>query len=66
MSIEALNTTTLLIYMSQAQKRDYERDKEVWNSHSIWGSGMDTGSSDVHVQWFSHWKTRADDHDVIM
>ena len=22
-------------------------------------------SSDVHVQWFPHWKIRADDHDVI-
>ena len=25
-----------------------------------------TGSSDVHVQWFSHQKIRADDHDIIM
>ena len=25
-----------------------------------------TGSSDAHVQWFSHWKIRADDHDIIM
>ena len=22
--------------------------------------------SSVHVQWFSHWKSRADDHDVIL
>ena len=25
-----------------------------------------TGSSNVHVQWFFHQKIRADDHDVIM
>ena len=25
-----------------------------------------TGSSDTHAQWFSHWKIRADDHDFIM
>ena len=25
-----------------------------------------TGSSDVHAQWFSHWKIRADDCDIIM
>ena len=23
------------------------------------------GSSGVHAQWFSHWKIRADDHDII-
>ena len=45
------------IYMSQAQKRDYKRDKEVQSSHSIWGSSLagaqtNTGSSAVHVQWF--------------
>ena len=26
---------------------------------------MNVGSSGVHVQWFSHWKIRADNHDVI-
>ena len=30
------------------------------------GMQMNTGSSDVHMQWFSHWKIRADDHDIIM
>ena len=30
------------------------------------GVQTNTGSSDVHAQWFSHWKIRADDHDVIM
>ena len=25
-----------------------------------------TGSSNAHVQWFSHQKIRADDHDIIM
>ena len=29
------------------------------------GVQKNTGSSDVHVQWFSHWKIRADDHDVM-
>ena len=29
--------------MSQAQKRDLERDEEVQSFHSIWGSGMDAG-----------------------
>ena len=24
-----------------------------------------SGNSDVHAQWFSHWKIRADNHDVI-
>ena len=27
---------------------------------------MNHGSSNAHVQWFSHWKNGADDHDVIM
>ena len=26
---------------------------------------MNVGSSDVHAQWFSHWKIRADDCDII-
>ena len=37
-----------------------------------WGSGitpadaqMNGGNSNVHVQWFSHWKIRADDHDIM-
>ena len=30
------------------------------------GVQMNIGGSDVHVQWFSCWKIRADDHDVIM
>ena len=30
------------------------------------GVQTNTGSSDVHAQWFSHWKIRADDHDIIM
>ena len=25
-----------------------------------------TDGFDAHAQWFSHWKIRADDHDVIM
>ena len=29
--------------VSQVQKRDYKREKEVWNSGSIWGSGVDAG-----------------------
>ena len=29
------------------------------------GVQMNTGDSNVHVQWFSHWKIRADDHDII-
>ena len=24
------------------------------------------GGSNAHAQWFSHWKIRADDHDIIM
>ena len=27
---------------------------------------MNPGGSNVHVQWFSHWKIRADDHDIII
>ena len=26
---------------------------------------MNGGNSNVHAQWFSHWKIRADDHDVM-
>ena len=26
---------------------------------------MNVSSSGVHAQWFSHWKIRADDRDVI-
>ena len=29
------------MYMSQAWKRDYKRNKEVQSSHSIWGSSVD-------------------------
>ena len=29
------------------------------------GVQMNTGGSDAHVQWFSHWKIRADNHDII-
>ena len=38
----------------------------------VGGSCKDTGSvqtnigsSNAHVQWFSHWKIRADNHDII-
>ena len=27
---------------------------------------MNPGGSDVHAQWFSRWKIRADDHDIII
>ena len=27
---------------------------------------MNHGSSDAHVQWFSHWKIRADNHDIMI
>ena len=38
--------------VSQAHKRDYERDKGVQNSHSIWGSGMDASKcADEHWQF---------------
>ena len=40
--------------------------------YSIQGSGVDAGRcadkhsvSSVHVQWFSCWKIKADDHDVM-
>ena len=26
---------------------------------------MNVSSSGMHVQWFSHWKTRADNHDIL-
>ena len=26
---------------------------------------MNSGTLDVHVQWFSHWKIRADDCDIM-
>ena len=26
---------------------------------------MNYSASSAHVQWFSHWKIKADDHDVI-
>ena len=26
---------------------------------------MNSGSSDAHAQWFSHWKIRADNHDIM-
>ena len=38
--------------VSQAWKRYYERDEEVWHSCSIWGSGMDAGvCTDKHWQF---------------
>ena len=30
------------------------------------GVQTNTGSSNLHVQWFSHRKIRADNHDIIM
>ena len=27
---------------------------------------MNIGSSGAHAQWFSHWKIRAGDHDIIL
>ena len=27
---------------------------------------MNHGNSNAHAQWFSHWKIRADDHDVMI
>ena len=26
---------------------------------------MNGSNSDVHAQWFSHWKIRGDDHDIM-
>ena len=60
--------------MSQAQKRDSERDDKVWTLHNIWDflawmpADMQTnyGSSSAHVQWFSCQKIRADDCDIII
>ena len=30
------------------------------------GAQTNTGGFNVHAQWFSYWKIRADDHDIIM
>ena len=39
--------------VSQARKRVYERDEEVQNSHSIWGSSVDAGRcTDEHWQFW--------------
>ena len=38
--------------VSQAQKRDYKRDKEVQSSHIIWGSGMDASRCADEHWWF--------------
>ena len=27
---------------------------------------MNPGSSNVHAQWFSHWKVKADNHDILI
>ena len=27
---------------------------------------MNAGISNGHAQWFSHWKIRADEHDIVM
>ena len=27
---------------------------------------MNIGSPGTHVQWFSHWKIRADDQDIVL
>ena len=27
---------------------------------------MNHGSYNAHAQWFSHWKMRADDHDILI
>ena len=34
----------------------------VWMLADVQTNG---GNSNVHAQWFSHWKIRADDHDVM-
>ena len=38
--------------VSQAQKRDYGRDKEVWSSRSLWGPGVDAGRCADKHWWF--------------
>ena len=57
--------------VSQAQKRDLERDEEVRAFVAfgvpVWmlvDAQMNHRSSNVHAQWFSCWKIQADDHDV--
>ena len=59
--------------VSQAQKRDWKRDKEVWSFHSIWGSSMDAGKcadKPMVVPMCMHigFPTRrgVDNHDVII
>ena len=38
--------------VSQAWKRNYKRDEEVWGSHSVWGSSVDAGGcTDEHWQF---------------
>ena len=63
----------MVIYMSQAQKgitKEMKRFRTLivfgvlaW---TLVGVQTNTGSSDVHAQWFSHQKIRADDHDIII
>ena len=59
--------------MSQAWNWDMEKMMGLCVAMVIVNFGSDTGKwadeldiSSVHVQWFSHWKSSADNHDIIL
>ena len=61
-----------MIYMSQAQKLGWKEMKR-FGAFVVFGVlvsmlldvQMNHGGSNVHAQWFSCWKIRADDYDII-
>ena len=50
------------------RKRPRGSDAVILNRVPAWmlaDAQMNGGISDVYAQWFSHWKIRADDYDIM-
>ena len=50
------------------RKRWRGLDADILNGVLVWMLAdvqMNSRISDMHVQWFSHWKIRADNHDIM-
>ena len=59
--------------VSQTRKKGFGKETKRFRAFIPFGvpawtpadAQMNHGSSNVHVQWFSHWKFQPDDHDVF-
>ena len=76
-SIDALNSATSNLadlYICHRHGKGVQKETKRFGAFKVFGVlarmladvQVNTGSSNVHVQWFAHQKIRADDYDVIM